>query len=85
MPPSWQLGWIESGVQTRPIALSRACQSARFRLRAQRAAVATPATLSIVLLAPEAWRKRLGPLELEPVVEPAPVTRYSRVVPPERP
>lgn len=85
VPPGWQLGWIESGVQTRPIALDRGCQSARFRLRAQRAAEATPATLSIVLLALEGWRKRLGPLELEPVVEPAPVARYSRVVPPECP
>lgn len=83
VPPDWQLGWIQSRVQTRPIAFGRGCQSARFWLRAQRAGEATTATLSVVLLAPEAWRKRLGPLELEPVIEPAPVICYSRVVLPE--
>jgi hypothetical protein len=83
VPPDWQLGWIRNGVQTKPIALSRGHQSARFRLRAQRVEGPTPATLSVVLLAPEAWRKGLGPLDLEPAVEPAPVIRYSRVVLPE--
>lgn len=83
VPPDWQLGWIQRGVQTRPIALSDGCQSARFLLRAQRAAESTSATLRILLLSPESWRRRIGPLELEQVVEPAPVIRYSRVVFPE--
>jgi len=82
-PPDWQLGWLHSGIQTRPIALGHGCQSARFWLQARRAAEATPATLGVVLLAPEAWRKRFGPLDLEPIVEPAPSIRYSRIALPE--
>lgn len=82
VPPDWQLGWIQREGRQRPIALRPNCRSAAFVLSARCSNAVEPATLAITLLAPEAWRVRVGPLELVPAEEPELVLRYSRIMPP---
>jgi len=82
MPPDWQLAWIQSAGRERPIALRPNCRSAAFVLSVRCPKTAKPKTLAITLLAPEAWRLRVGPLRLKPAEEPALVLRYSRIMPP---
>jgi hypothetical protein len=81
VPPDWQLSWIGRDIQKKPIALNQGCHTARFRLRAQGPTKELSTTLGLTLLAPDAWKKRFGRIELEPAIEPAPVMRYSRVMP----
>jgi hypothetical protein len=84
VPPDWQLGWIESAGRKRPISLRRDCQSAAFVLSVRCPKTAQPKDLPITLLAPEAWRQRVGRLTLQPAEEPEPVQLYSRIMPPNR-
>lgn len=81
VPPDWQLSWIGKDTQKKPIALNQGSHTARFRLRAKGPTKAPSTTIGLTLLAPEAWGKRFGRLELQPAVEPAPVIWYSRVMP----
>jgi len=82
VPPDWQLGWIQSGTRKRPIALRSDCQSAAFVLSVRCPKTAAAKCLALTLLAPDAWRLRVGPLELQPAEEPEPVQLYSRIMPP---
>jgi len=83
VPPDWQLGWIQSAARKRPIALRRECQSAAFVLSVRCPKTTQPKDLPITLLAPEAWKVQVGPLELQPAEEPEPVQLYSRIMPPD--
>lgn len=82
VPPDWQLGWIQNAGRERPIALRPECRSSAFVLSVHCPPTAEASTVAITLLAPDAWRLRVGPLELTPAEEPEPVPRYSRIMPP---
>jgi hypothetical protein len=82
VPPDWQLSWIQSGSRKCPIALRRGCHSAVFVLSARAARKHETKTLTVTLVAPTAWRRRIGPLELAPAHQPEPVALYSRIMPP---
>lgn len=82
VPPDWQLGWIQNAGRERPIALRPECRSSAFVLSVHCPPTAEASTVAITLLAPDAWRLRVGPLELTPAEEPEPVPRYSRIIPP---
>ena len=81
VPPDWQLGWIQTARRKRPIALRSGCQSASFVLSVRCPKAARPNALAILLLAPDAWRRLIGPLQLDPAEEPEPVGLYSRIMP----
>ncbi len=82
VPPDWQLGWLQRDSERRPVDLAGGVQCAAYRFRVTRASLQAPLVCEFELLAPEEWRRRFGPLELEPAVEPPPVGRYSRIIPP---
>ncbi|MBS1134493.1 MAG: hypothetical protein H6R02_1634 [Burkholderiaceae bacterium] len=81
VPPDWQLSWIQSGSRKRPIALRSGCHSAVFVLSARAARKHEPKALAVTLVAPAAWRRRIGPLKLAPAQRPEPVALYSRIMP----
>lgn len=82
VPPDWQLGWLASGNETRPIALARGCRSATYRLKVTRAGKAVPEQLTLTLLTPAAWEEYFGALDLTPAVEPPLVGLYCQAIPP---
>lgn len=86
VPPDWQLAWLApagavDGSRRRPIALQRGCRSASFVLEARRRANAPARVMALTLLAPDAWRRTIGPLQIAPAVEPEDVMLYSRIMP----
>jgi hypothetical protein len=83
VPPDWQLGWLQRDAATRPIDLGGDARSAAQRLVVTGASLPDPMRCGVELVSPEEWRRRFGPLDLEPAVEPPPVGRYSRVIPPD--
>lgn len=85
VPPDWQLAWLShDGADSRrrqPIALRRGCGSASFVIEVRRAGAVRPQMTTLTLLAPEAWRRTLGPLNISPAEQPEDVLQYSRIMP----
>jgi hypothetical protein len=82
VPPDWQLGWLRRVEESRPIDLAGDARRAACRLYVTQAPGSEPQCCTLELLAPDEWRRRFGPLELEPAAGPPPVGRYSRIIPP---
>jgi len=87
VPPDWQLAWLqaEEGAagsgRKRPIALRRGCQSASFALEVCCPGNARPTATTLTLLAPDVWRRIVGPPEIAPAEQPEEVMLYSRIMP----
>lgn len=93
VPPDWQLAWLAEsaaggaaegaadGGRRQPIALRRGCRSASYVLEVRRRATAAARVMALRLLAPDAWRRMIGPLQIAPAEEPEEVMLYSRIMP----
>lgn len=81
VPPEWQLSWIQQGDRKRPIALRPDCQSAFFTMSVRGSKQTKTRNLEITLLVPDAWRRKLGELEIVLAEEPEAVALYSRIMP----